>query len=558
MAQSKIQQDRYTPYLRSGGELFRPLTTRFRHGQVVRVTPIRGTSFARVERQGQEELWYSHGRYLDYDGRRLDSEFFYHGADFNPFIEGNTTTQRSAVRTTERSSREETRLGAHNGDGRARIPSVPNGRFTQSVSVISHRAEGAETREYKASAVSEKLREAVLNRDLEGVLHFLKGGGNVNAPDGDGCTALVIAAAAGNTYLVSSLLEHGATDLDVALAIAAGMGHIDAMRLLLERGANADARDDEGTSIFMFAAEGGQAESARLLIEYGTDVNAQNSEGVTSLMIAARNNATHIARLLLRHGADIQATDTLGRTALCLAAEAGAAESVALLLGHGAEIETADHEGWTPLLHTVFRGHSVIVQCLLGKGANIHVRDSIGRNAAYWAAVGGHVGMLRLLLERGAEVDPMGDGMSVTVAALEDQTEMAMLLQEAGAFCGLLEAAMLGDLPMVRARVQEGEDIEKRDWDGHTPLAWAAIRGHADVVRFLAEAGADVNAHNHAGETPLILAAREGRTEVLKVLREQGADIRLRDHAGYTALTMARQRGHLESLRLLNALEMAA
>src|SRR5689334_18588041 len=85
MAQSKIQQDRYTLYIRSGGHLFRPLTTEFRNGQVVRVSRVKGSSFARVERAGREELWHSHGSYLDATGRRMDSEYLYLGADFDPF-----------------------------------------------------------------------------------------------------------------------------------------------------------------------------------------------------------------------------------------------------------------------------------------------------------------------------------------------------------------------------------------------------------------------------------------------------------------------------------------
>lgn len=534
MAQSKIQQDRYTLYVRSGGHLFRPVATQFRIGQVVRVSRVKGTPLARVARGGQEELWHSHGVYLDTAGRRIDSEYLYLGADFNPLAPRNSARPDVHRRESGRDS---------DPGASRRIPS----------SDIEEKEPGEENR----PDARYRLHEAVQTGDVAEVRRLLEQGESVHQEDEEGCTPLALAAASGETDILALLLARGAADTSNALAITAGLGHISALRLLLEYGLDANTADDEGHSVLMLTAEEDQAASLRLLLEYGADINAQNVEGVSALMFAVQNGALRAAKLLLQWGADVHATDKEARTALCLAAARGCIESTTLLLEQNAAIHAADHEGWTALTHAAFRGHIEIVQCLLERGADLHARDDSGHNAAYWAAIGGHLDTLRLLLKRGAEADPVGDGILLTIAALENHTEIAQLLQEAGAAIGLLEAAMIGDIPTIRALVRQGEEIEKRDWDGHTPLAWAAMRGHAEVIRLLAEAGANIEARNHRGDTPLILAAREGRGAALEVLLALGSNVHADNDEGRTPLMQASLCGHEEAVYLLREHERA-
>jgi ankyrin repeat protein len=65
---------------------------------------------------------------------------------------------------------------------------------------------------------------------------------------------------------------------------------------------------------------GGRLEIAEILIQHGADIDAKNAQGRTALMFAAGDNETDMARLLLAHGANPKIADKQGWTALRLAA----------------------------------------------------------------------------------------------------------------------------------------------------------------------------------------------------------------------------------------------
>ena len=90
------------------------------------------------------------------------------------------------------------------------------------------------------------------------------------------------------------------------------------MKLLLARGANVDAADDQGTTPLMDAARGNIGEVVSILLEHRAAVNLQNKEQQSALMIAAEEGHTQIAEQLLAKGADVRARDAEGRTALLL------------------------------------------------------------------------------------------------------------------------------------------------------------------------------------------------------------------------------------------------
>ena len=140
---------------------------------------------------------------------------------------------------------------------------------------------------------------------LERVRQSLEQGGDVNLADGNGRTALMMAAFEGHTEVVELLLEHG--------------GEV-------------DRRDGAGRTAVMYAASGPFPETVELLLESGADVNhVDTAEGWTALMFAAAEGLRPVVEVLLRGGADIELIDADGDTAIDHAREREQVHIVALL-----------------------------------------------------------------------------------------------------------------------------------------------------------------------------------------------------------------------------------
>ena len=106
-------------------------------------------------------------------------------------------------------------------------------------------------------------------------------------------------------------------------------------------------------------------------------------------------------------------------------------------------------------------------------------------------------------------------------------------------------AARYGNLPAVRALLESGEDVNKREPKrGQTALYYAIYFDKPVTLKVLIEAGADVNAQDSDGATPLTLAAQEDNPMIVMELIKAGADVNLTRHDGATPLHMAAKNGH--------------
>jgi len=118
------------------------------------------------------------------------------------------------------------------------------------------------------------------------------------------------------TALASTFTSQAAeTDTDKLYA-ALHAGNLSELKALLDRGISANAADSRLITPLMYAAIVGSADAIRILIEHGADVNAQNAFGSTALMWSASD--AQKVRLLLDHGADVNKISKSGRTALTL------------------------------------------------------------------------------------------------------------------------------------------------------------------------------------------------------------------------------------------------
>ena len=115
------------------------------------------------------------------------------------------------------------------------------------------------------------------------------------------------------------------------------------------------------------------------------------------------------------------------------------------------------------------------------------------------------------------------------------------------------DAAMMGDVDVVRQLLREGADVNAAQGDGMSALHWAAERGSAELTEMLLYAGATVDAVTRIGRyTPLHIASRNGQAQVVSAVLSAGADVGARtDPGGTTALHLAATAGDASVIGLL-------
>jgi serine/threonine-protein phosphatase 6 regulatory ankyrin repeat subunit B len=341
-------------------------------------------------------------------------------------------------------------------------------------------------------------------------------------------------------------------------------------RFLKKYPTSADAHE-HGTTALMMASRYGQREIVELLIKKGADVHAENDDGYTALTVAVAYDP-NIVDLLLKNGADFNYKDKDGRTVLMhLAAHLGNEKMLALLLDKGADLHEKDKTGTTVLMMAANHGHSDIVDFLLEKGMDINEKNNFGDTALMYAAEGRQKDIVNLLTAKGAAMDERsaqamktkrknGESFSVPVTAVSrlvdaaekgDLATVTTLLDEHGAtiinqknphgWMALTWAAHAGHSDMVELLLDRGADIDAKDGYHMSALIQAAAEKHRDVVELLLKKRASTEGQDKAnGMTALMWAvANEGSKEIVEMLLEHGADFEVEDNEGETALMQA-------------------
>lgn len=127
------------------------------------------------------------------------------------------------------------------------------------------------------------------------------------------------------------------TDGFPAIIIASDRKNLEMVKFLLEQGAKPDTRSEEGQdTALMRRADAGDGEAVKMLLDKGANVNLQDRLGETALIKAVRSRKTRIVSMLLEHGAEINIADYTGNNAMDHAKRTrGGRRLVQLLEKHG-------------------------------------------------------------------------------------------------------------------------------------------------------------------------------------------------------------------------------
>jgi ankyrin repeat protein len=271
------------------------------------------------------------------------------------------------------------------------------------------------------------VAEAAMRGDRADVLAMIKQGADVNAPQGDGVTALHWAARHGDAEMLNALVAAGASARAATLLgaytplhLAAERGSAAAVRALLSAGAVADAKTSTGATPLMFAAASGDTAAIASLLDAGANVSAAEQDRLqTPLIFAVAGNRLEAVKMLIARGADPNAATRL--TDLSALSRNGQNPDgrnlaskprpgvVPKILVPGVERQHMFNEqvawqgGMTPLLYAARQGYADIARALLDAGVPVNQRKGGDQASALLVAtVNGQFDLAAMLLDRGA------------------------------------------------------------------------------------------------------------------------------------------------------------
>ena len=351
-------------------------------------------------------------------------------------------------------------------------------------------------------------------------------------------------AALALVLLAGAVLPGGSPLLD-----ATKRGDVAAVRSLLEDGADPNLAQGDGLTALHVAAEEGYLEIAKLLIDAGAKVEVKTRIGdYTPLHLASRSGQAEVVRALLEAGADAAAvTTTTGVTPLHLAAKAmNGAETVRVLLEYGALVDARENAaGQTALMFAASYGRTAAVRELLSHDADPAIStevadalESLFIDRAAQARLREAVTEIRKSSVEGTDRVLSPSEVQAAIAAqrefVQSDDEIEELLEDFSPddVASLVptwqtQSGLKSDIEILRRPLYE---TRVGKMGGMTALLHAAREGRIEATEVLLDGEADIDQVSGDGTSPLVMALLNGRFDLAMQLIGRGADPNLTTH----------------------------
>jgi len=342
--------------------------------------------------------------------------------------------------------------------------------------------------------------------------------------------------------MIEKLIKAGADpsyalpDGETPLMTASRTGKLDAVKALLDHGANINAKENHGQTALMWAIDENHNDVAELLLARGADFSIRSNRGFTAFLFAARSNNMELIDAMMAAGQKLN-DPVLGRPGnlVSIAISNSNYDLAAFFLKNGADVVP---------IQSLVKIRAAAADCDTDSDSS---PDEVVANKKM-----DRFGVGELLLARGVKVDarsnspPRGKTASITTAL--KAAPKTTTPDKSGGETAYLSAAENADVPMMKWLLAHGAD-PKATSAHSTALLLAAGVGNApggppeadvlEAVKLAYAQGNDVNDRDDNGDTAMHGAVLRGNDSVVKFLAEKGAKLSVKDSIGWTPLDLA-------------------
>jgi ankyrin repeat protein len=251
----------------------------------------------------------------------------------------------------------------------------------------------------------------------------------------------------------------------------------------------------------------GNFEAVKILIENGADVNVLNNNGSNPLHYAASRGQLEIVKLLVKSGVVLNVNDIRRQNELHFAFMGNTnKEMIKFLLETGSRISLDLYE--SSVLGAAVQNNQLEILQLLHSEDNFQSAADFATSTLYaflQACIDNNTQIINYFLK----VDK--------IESMLDSRRNTMLHH-------LALNALVKPLEIL---LQKGASVNGRNELGYSPLHLAASSGNLEVLKLLLDFGADINSQNNLGATPLYFAVYCKQFAVAEFLKQKGAGTNL-------------------------------